>query len=286
MNRRILIPLLVLGIAFPLAAPAFAADTSSPQLLDWTLVDTSKDISNGDATAVVRFILSDESEISTPNLLMKSLSTTQMTRFATVKEISRSGKLVSYEASTVINFGQSSGYWEWVLYPLKDKIGNSNSNFGPGGSWNSKVVILDSKFTNYEYAQVRKCLAYVPRHNQNINRYLLLKSLDPNNELLAVLNLKYNFPSSIIDSGLCTSDAEQILKIVITDDLSEFVDRISEEIDAKKVDKAAADKAAADKAAADKAALLKKTTITCIKGKLTKKVTAIKPVCPAGYKKK
>jgi hypothetical protein len=29
-----------------------------------------------------------------------------------------------------------------------------------------------------------------------------------------------------------------------------------------------------------------KTTITCIKGKITKKVTAIKPVCPKGYKKK
>ena len=30
----------------------------------------------------------------------------------------------------------------------------------------------------------------------------------------------------------------------------------------------------------------KKTTITCIKGKLTKSVTAVKPTCPAGYKKK
>lgn len=30
----------------------------------------------------------------------------------------------------------------------------------------------------------------------------------------------------------------------------------------------------------------KKTTITCVKGKVTKKVTAVKPVCPAGYKKK
>jgi hypothetical protein len=27
-------------------------------------------------------------------------------------------------------------------------------------------------------------------------------------------------------------------------------------------------------------------TITCVKGKLTKKVTAVNPVCPAGYKKK
>ncbi len=88
-------------------------------------------------------------------------------------------------------------------------------------------------------------------------------------------------------------------------------------------DKAATDKAAADKAAADKAAALKsqleaksaadkliadakitaarilaaakakaavvatkKTTITCVKGKLTKKVTAVKPKCPSGYKVK
>jgi hypothetical protein len=30
----------------------------------------------------------------------------------------------------------------------------------------------------------------------------------------------------------------------------------------------------------------KKVTITCIKGKTSKKVTAVKPKCPAGYKKK
>jgi len=32
--------------------------------------------------------------------------------------------------------------------------------------------------------------------------------------------------------------------------------------------------------------VVKKTTITCVKGKKTKKVTAVKPKCPAGYKKK
>jgi hypothetical protein len=30
----------------------------------------------------------------------------------------------------------------------------------------------------------------------------------------------------------------------------------------------------------------KKTSITCIKGKTTKKVTAVNPKCPTGYKKK
>ena len=51
-------------------------------------------------------------------------------------------------------------------------------------------------------------------------------------------------------------------------------------------EKLAAEKLAAEKLAATKVAALKKTTITCIKGKLVKKVTAVKPLCPAGYKKK
>jgi len=50
--------------------------------------------------------------------------------------------------------------------------------------------------------------------------------------------------------------------------------------------KAAADKAAADKAADKAIALASPKTITCVKGKLTKKVNAVKPVCPTGYKKK
>jgi hypothetical protein len=32
--------------------------------------------------------------------------------------------------------------------------------------------------------------------------------------------------------------------------------------------------------------VVKKTTITCVKGKVTKKVTAAGPKCPTGYKKK
>jgi hypothetical protein len=34
------------------------------------------------------------------------------------------------------------------------------------------------------------------------------------------------------------------------------------------------------------AKILNKTTITCIKGKAVKKITAVKPACPAGYVKK
>ena len=39
-------------------------------------------------------------------------------------------------------------------------------------------------------------------------------------------------------------------------------------------------------APAVKPAVAKKTTITCVKGKTSKKVTAVKPVCPKGFKKR
>ena len=62
------------------------------------------------------------------------------------------------------------------------------------------------------------------------------------------------------------------------------------ELKAKQEAEAAAVKAAAELKAKQeaelKAAALKKTTIACVKGKLIKKVTAVKPMCPAGYKKK
>jgi len=44
-------------------------------------------------------------------------------------------------------------------------------------------------------------------------------------------------------------------------------------------------KAKAEAEAKAKAALSKKTTITCVKGKKIKKVAAINPKCPTGYKR-
>ncbi|MEY3317990.1 MAG: hypothetical protein RL540_362, partial [Actinomycetota bacterium] len=40
------------------------------------------------------------------------------------------------------------------------------------------------------------------------------------------------------------------------------------------------------KAKAKAEAAKKKTTIVCVKGKLTKKITGVNPKCPSGYKKK
>jgi membrane protein involved in colicin uptake len=68
-----------------------------------------------------------------------------------------------------------------------------------------------------------------------------------------------------------------------------------QEAEAKAAAELKAKQEADDKAAAElkakkeveaKLAASKKSTITCIKGKLTKKVTAAKPKCPSGYKLK
>ena len=69
-------------------------------------------------------------------------------------------------------------------------------------------------------------------------------------------------------------------EIIVEDKRQEFLKaeeaRIAAELKAKQEAEAKAKAEAAKK----------KTTITCVKGKLTKKVTAINPKCPAGYKKK
>ena len=71
------------------------------------------------------------------------------------------------------------------------------------------------------------------------------------------------------------------------DIIKEAEDYVAEQVALEKAaaDKIAADKAAADKAAAEKAKV-KSRTIICIKGKVQKKVTALNPQCPKGFKKK
>ena len=90
------------------------------------------------------------------------------------------------------------------------------------------------------------------------------------------------FPTSTV----CPPERREIIE-------KEKAEKLAAELKAKQEAeaKAAAElkakqEAEAKAAAAAKAAASKKITITCVKGKLTKKITAVKPVCPKGYKKK
>ena len=314
--KRLLLSILTVFAFIASSVPqAMAADTSPPELVDWSLTVNKADISKTDAIVTVRFILSDDSAIALPSLLLKSLSSTQMTSFATVKELSRSGKLVSYEASAVIKFGQSPKVWEWVLYPLRDVLGNSSTSFGPGGTWRTQISVVDATFTD----DILQCEGLVNNWNKQVEKFQLLESKYSGAQEIAIARLKFRMPIEALQvvncnnqdfrfkyvtnqgssSNLITAGVD--LATIWANTANDVGQRTQRENEAKL---AVADKAAAElkakqeaeaKSAAElkakqdaepKAAATKKTTITCVKGKLIKKVTAVKPKCPAGYKKK
>jgi hypothetical protein len=288
---------------------AMAADTSPPELVDWGLTVNKADITTTDAVVTVRFILSDDSGITLPNLLLKSLSTTQMTSFATVRELSRSGKLVSYEASAVIKLGQSPKVWEWVLYPLRDVLGNASTVFGPGGTWRTQISVIDATFTD----DILKCEGLVDIWNKQVQKFQLFESKYSGAQEIAVVRLKFRMPIEVLQVANCSnqefrfkyaldSSSPVYLMVNNTNLANVFADlenvvrvRVQDELDAKaavelKAKQAADAKAAAElkakQAAEAKVAAVKKSTIKCVNGKLTKKVTGVKPKCPSGYKVK
>jgi hypothetical protein len=110
-----------------------------------------------------------------------------------------------------------------------------------------------------------------------------------------------NFPSpnkflDLIKTAESFVDEQKKLQLVKTEEARLAAElKAKQEADAKAAADLKAKQEADAKAAADlkakqkadaKAAALKKRTITCLKGKLVKKVTAVKPFCPKGYKKK
>ena len=326
MKRIFSVTISVLALSISLIPHAIAADMTPPQLVDFSMQNSTVNISKTDVSVVARFILSDDSAIETPNLLLKSLTTTQLTPFATVKELSRSGKFVSYEATAIIKVGQSPRIWEWVLYPLRDALGNASVAFGPGGAWVSQINVLDATYTG----DVVSCERNIYFWNRTIQLLEDTERKFPDVQELAIFRFKLEL-SKKLDGSSCPNIKypDPNYTVDIYSNLVEIIDNLTAaavekaQAEANAVSKAAADKAAAElkaaaekaaadlKAAADKAAAekvladakasaakilaaakakaaaaKKKTTITCVKGKLTKKVTAVKPVCPKGYTKK
>jgi membrane protein involved in colicin uptake len=109
-----------------------------------------------------------------------------------------------------------------------------------------------------------------------------------------------NFPSpnkflDLIKTAESFVDEQKKLQLVKAEEARIAAElKAKQEADAKAAELKAKQEAEA-KAAAElkakqeaevKAAARKKTTITCLKGKLVKRVTGVKPVCPKGYKKK
>jgi hypothetical protein len=172
-----------------------------------------------------------------------------------------------------------------IVFAVYAKNGCGNSSQARESSTNTGVVLFSEKSLKDLNVKNQVTLDNLMKSlNQSISDYPLAYEL---------ISIKLQAPTLPILTGDPDQDAAPIQSFVGA--INKWSGLLSKSVDKAVAD--AADKAAADKAAADafaakqaaeaaKAAAMKKTTITCIKGKLTKTVTAVKPVCPAGYKKK
>jgi len=247
MKRRLFSLALISAIFLGITPNSVAADTQAPMLLDWKLIDLKTDISNGDGILRIQFSVSDASDISDPLSNVGSTTTTQQTGFAFPKLISKVGDVSTYSAEATVKFGQAPGVWRWLLFPLRDGIGNSSQGFGPGGSWPINVWVYDKDFTEAKRLATEAAAAKAVADAKSA----------------AELKAKQDAEAKAAAELKAKQEAEFQAAAAL---------KAKQEADAK--------------AAATKITTAKKTTIACVKGKLIKKVTAVKPKCPTGYKVK
>lgn len=294
--------LLIIALTTSLAPSAFAADTSAPVLVDWKLIDLKTDISNGDGVLRIQFSVSDESDNSEPLSNVGSITTTQQTGFAFPKLVSKVGNISTYTAEATVKIGQAPGAWRWLFFPMRDVYGNSSQGFGPGGTWPINVWVYDKDFTEAKRlaAEAETTNAAEKAKVESIKSNLLtsysLKVVTLQNikdqaskwftqypsvftanpELKVSLMRAINY--KILESPT-QADIDE-LDILVAGDTNRWgiltAKTQAEVLIAKQIN--------LDFRSAKESA--KQRTITCIKGKLVKKVTAANPVCPKGYKKK
>jgi hypothetical protein len=184
-----------------------------------------------------------------------------------------------YLASEIIGTNQgslSTPIWDRFLLAQYD-LGKGETCSGDSGSpllmkKGSEVLYLGSIFAGgngpngIKYAATTVLWPFVSALDEAYSKFLVEDA--QNRELRAKRDAEAKAAAEL--------KAKQEAEAIAAADL-----KTKEEAEAK----AAAELKAKQEADA-KAAAMKKTTIACVKGKMTKKVTAVKPKCPSGYKKK
>ena len=294
MKSRLLVTALLSAIILGVTPNSFAADTQPPVLISWKLLDTKADISSGDATLRAEFSVSDESTFIGTRSHLISRSTTQMSDVNYPVLISKVGNVSTWLAEVKIKFGKAPGVWTWVLWPLEDNFGNLTPQ-GPGGNWPVNVWIYDKEFTEVkQIAEVKAAAdakaiadkaaadakAIANRKEQGIWASPLISGSVPisSNGIPTQVRSTSNLPVFAYNStnDVCVYENG----IIKTKTSGRCVIAFSQEGNSefKPASNLILDFTIAASA--------KKITITCVKGKLSKKVTGVKPKCPAGYKVK
>lgn len=138
----------------------------------------------------------------------------------------------------------------------------------------SILAKFDEKYPNFSYASEYLQRSQTLFELEQFRNFTMCKNVDlPAISIDEVLFINTGFELSRAESQ------DRAIQEAETKSRAEAERKAKQEADAK----AAAELKTKQEADA-KAAVIKKTTITCVKGKLTKKVMGIKPKCPSGYK--
>ena len=165
------------------------------------------------------------------------------------------------------------------------KFTDSAANVWSGGRGCANVSTTNGAFTLYGFPSSEKQQIVVQSEGNKIVWFSSRFQFNTSAKILICLNttgLSVYKPASgacmlsSIDEALIAVQAKQDAEAKAAAEL-----KAKQDAEAK----AAAELKAKQEAEA-KAAAMKKTTVTCVKGKLSKKVTAVKPKCPIGYKLK
>ena len=273
MNKAFVGLLLSLTVTFSNIPIALAADTKAPELIGWKIIDSSVDITNSPGQLRVEFSIFDESGISAPSVQLKSGATTQsISIFPTL--VNKIGNLSYFTSEIQIKVGQAPGLWKYFLYLPRDEFGNYDLYFTLMPNWPVEVWVYDKDFKEADrIAQEQAAQKIILekekdqlRENEKAESVALLVRL-------LLLRQKYDDPKlpfiklmrELEDSRKSKDEPYPIVtRAKISAQLDSLEQILIKESNVK----------------------VKPTTITCLKGKATKKVTAVNPKCPSGYKKK
>ena len=186
----------------------------------------------------------------------------------------------------------------YAAYPLWHQPNQTMLDFGiPNDATNGSVCDGDSgagffvQKSNVRYylgavggqqAGITNCNAPLGRFAPNGG----MSGISPTYKFLALIKEAEDFVANEKKLEAMKEEARVAAELKAKQEADERA-RIEAELKAKlEAEARAAAEQKAKQEADAKSAAIKKTTINCVKGKITKKVTAVKPKCPAGYKKK
>ena len=167
--------------------------------------------------------------------------------------------------------------------PNNEKVGSvCDGDSGAG-------FFVQKSNTRYYLGAVGAAQAGITNCNGSFTRFAPnggMSGLTPTHKFLALIKEAEEFVANEKKLEAMKEEARVAAELKAKQEADERA-RIEAELKAKleAEEKAAAELKAKQEAVA-KANAIKKTTITCAKGKVIKKVTAVKPKCPSGYKKK